>query len=163
MGMPTQPVLDVMRRTMVNLEFVEARSSRNGPYEVTQLINSFLGALAHPLEEFSEELKSLPVSEAVNRGWPAIGKEWPTDREPRSMDELIRLLRNAVAHGNVEFLPDGRGEINALRLWNIDSRSKQRTWGAIVTVDNTRKLLTLFVDLIEERHRDYGWYMPRSA
>jgi hypothetical protein len=32
-----------------------------------------------------------------------------------------------------------------------------------VTVDNTRKLLTLFVDLIEERHRDYGWYMPRSA
>jgi hypothetical protein len=110
-----------------------------------------------------EELKSLPVSEAVNRGWPAIGKEQPTDREPSSVDELIRLLRNAVAHGNVEFLPDGRGEIHALHPWNIDTRSKRRTWSAIVTVGNARQLLTLFVDLIEERHRDYGWYMPRSA
>jgi hypothetical protein len=161
MGMPTQPVLDIMRRTMANLEFVEARSGPNGPYEVTQLMNSFLGALAHPWEAMCNDLNALPLSEAAKRGWPEIGKERPTDEDPTSVGELIRLLRNGVAHGNVEFLPDGRGPIRALRLWN--TRGNRRTWGAIVTVGNARNLLTRFVDLIEERHRDYGWYMPKSA
>ena len=50
-----------------------------------------------------------------------------------------------------------------LQLWNSYTRSNKRTWGATVTVSDARKLLTLFVSLIEERHRDYGWYMPRSA
>ncbi len=115
------------------------------------------------MEEFSEELKSLPVGEAVKRGWPAIGKERPTDEDASSVGELIRLLRNGMAHGNIEFLADGRGEIHVLRLWNTHPRSRRRNWGAIVTVGDARRLLTLFVDLIEERHRDYGWYMPRSA
>ena len=33
---------------MGNLDFIEQHKSDDGPYEVTQLINSFLGALAHP-------------------------------------------------------------------------------------------------------------------
>ena len=44
MGMPHDPVRDIMRRTMHNLKFVEARAGADGPYEVTQLVNSFLGA-----------------------------------------------------------------------------------------------------------------------
>ncbi len=99
----------------------------------------------------------------MKRGWPAIGKERPTDEDASSVGELIRLLRNGMAHGNIEFLADGRGEIHVLRLWNTHPRSRRRNWGAIVTVGDARRLLTLFVDLIEERHRDYGWYMPRSA
>jgi hypothetical protein len=49
MVMPIEPVRDIMRRTMQNLKFVEGHRGANGPYEVTQLLNSFLGALAHPL------------------------------------------------------------------------------------------------------------------
>lgn len=161
MNMPTQPVLDVMRRTMANLEFIEANRSRKGPYEVTQLINSFLGALVHPLEEFPEDLARVPLGEAEVRGWPRIAKERPADRDPGSIAELIRFMRNAMAHGNIEFLPDALGEIAALRLWNVNRG--RRTWGTIVTVRDARKLLTCFADLIEQRHRSYGWYMPRSA
>jgi hypothetical protein len=72
MGMPTQPVLDVMRRTMANLKFIENHSGPNGPYEVTQLINSFLGGLAHPWEAMCEDLNALPLSEVAERGWPKI-------------------------------------------------------------------------------------------
>jgi len=85
-----------MRRTMANLEFVEAHSGPNGPYEATQLIDSFLGALAHPWETMGDDLPKLPLREARS-AWLA--------------------------------------------------RGYQRTQA----------------DLIEERHRDYGWYMPRSA
>ena len=49
MGMPpTEPIRDVVRRTMANLQFIEGHASARGSYEVTQLVNSFLGALAHP-------------------------------------------------------------------------------------------------------------------
>ena len=39
--MPYEPVLDVMRRTMANLRFIEQRKSDDGPFEVTQLLNPF--------------------------------------------------------------------------------------------------------------------------
>jgi hypothetical protein len=35
---------------MANLEFIERHAGAGGRYEVTQLVNSFLGALAHPYE-----------------------------------------------------------------------------------------------------------------
>jgi hypothetical protein len=148
---------------MDNLKFIEARCSPDGPYEITQLLNSFLGALAHPLEAFCEDLERLPLSEAEARGWPRMVKERPTDTEPASAGQMIRFLRHAAVHGNIEFLSDGRGEIKALRLWNINTRTRRRTWGAIVTIEDARKLLTLFVDLIEQRHRDYGWYLSGAA
>ena len=161
MGMPTDAIRDVMRRTMANLKFVEERQTPTGPYEVTQLINSFLGALAHPFEALSEDLNRLELGEAAKYGWPEIKKERATDREPGSIGELIRLLRNAMAHGNIEFLSDRRGEIVALRLHNRDRG--RRTWGAIVTVPDARRLLDRFVALVEERHKDHGWYAPKSA
>ena len=68
--MPFEPVLDIMRRTMENLEFVERHANKDGPYEVTQLINSFLGALAHPWEEFQAELLQMPLADAAAKGWP---------------------------------------------------------------------------------------------
>jgi hypothetical protein len=70
--MPHEPVRDVMRRTMQNLQFVETHKDPNGPYEVTQLLNSFLGALAHPWEKYQVELCSKSLSEAAKIGWPDI-------------------------------------------------------------------------------------------
>jgi hypothetical protein len=154
MGMPMKPVLDIMRRSMQNLSFVEAAAGPSGPYEVTQLINTFLGALVHPYEVMQNDLDAIPVSEAETLGWPAIVCERTSDSEPSSIGDLIRLMRNGVAHGNIEFLPAAWGEIHAIRIWNV--HRGRRTWGAIVTIKNMRRLLAKFVVLIEERHRDFG-------
>jgi hypothetical protein len=161
MGMPTEPIRDIMQRTVVNLQFVERHASPDGPYEVTQLLNSFLGALAHPWEAMQDNLKALPLTEAASRGWPIIQKERPSDDNPKSLDDLIRRMRNAWAHGNIEFLPGRKGEIRALRVWNKDRG--RRTWGAIITVDDARAFLLCFVNLIEELHAKQGWYAPRTA
>ena len=82
MTMPTEPVRDIMRRTMANLAFIERHKSDSGPYEVTQLINSFLGALAHPWEDMKTELRGITLSEGETRGWPRIVKEHTTDHDP---------------------------------------------------------------------------------
>lgn len=163
MGMPTVPVLDIMRRSMANLEFVEAQAGSNGPYEVTQLVNTFLSALAHPFEAMRDDLIALPLSEAARLGWPPITKERPSDRDPASLGDFIRLLRNGFAHGNIEFLGDRKGQIVALRIWNTDPRSHSRNWGTILPVADIRRLLELFVDLVERRYPNVSRYDEGAA
>lgn len=70
MVIPSEPVRDIMRRTMANLDFIEKNAQPDGPFEVTQLINSFLGALAHPWEALQADLLALPLAEAAQRGCP---------------------------------------------------------------------------------------------
>lgn len=163
MGMPTEPILDIMRRSMANLAFVEAHASPSGPYEVTQLVNTFLGALAHPFEAMRDDLMTLSLAEAAGLGWPTIARERPTDSEPSSVGDLIRFLRNGLAHGNITFLSDGKGQIYAIRLWNTNPRTGARNWGAIVTIGDMRRFLESFITLIEQRHKDVGWYARGAA
>ena len=54
--MPHEPTRDMMRRTMKNLEFIESHAKIYGLFEVTQLVNSFLSALAHPWEVHNRSL-----------------------------------------------------------------------------------------------------------
>lgn len=151
MVMPNEPVRDIMRRTMANLAFVESNANRDGLFEVTQLINSFLGALAHPWESMKADFALLSLSDAVKQGWPMISKERPTDKDPTSLGDLVRLMRNSFAHGNITFLPSESGEIRALRILNADSKGR-RTWGAIVTVEDARSFLECFAATAEKIH-----------
>jgi HEPN pEK499 p136 len=159
--MPDEPTRDVMRRTMQNLQFVEAHKGPAGPHEVTQLLNSFLGALVHPWEAFRNDLSGKSLAEAVATGWPHIAKERRSDRDPESLSDLVRLMRNAIAHGNLEFLPGSTGDIRALRIWNNDRG--RRTWGALLTVTEMRAFLECFVNLAEELDTDQNRSAPRRA
>lgn len=146
--MPHEPVLDIMRRTMRNLSFIETHASETGPFEVTQLINSFMGAMAHPWEQLKTELVSISIDDATRQGWPQVSKEMACHQEPQFLGDLIRLIRNAIAHGNITYLPDGKGHIAALRIKN---KNRQRTtWTAIITPADMRRFLECFVQLVEE-------------
>lgn len=149
--MPHEPVLDVMRRTMANLAFVEQHAGREGPFEVTQLINSFLGALAHPWEKLAPSL-DMPLEQAALEGWPIPSSDAGVGPAPPSLGDLVRLLRNGVAHGNLRFLQGGRGEIKAIQIENFN-KAGRRTWRGTITVENMRSLLHQFVVLIEDIHR----------
>jgi hypothetical protein len=147
--MPHESVRDVMRRTIQNLDFIEAHKSPHGPYEVTQLVNSFLGAMAHPWETYQMEICGRSLSEAAANGWPKITKERPRDHDPETLGELVHFMRNAIAHGNIQFLRGPAADIKAVKIWNKD-RNGVRTWGAIITVRDMRAFLRSFVGLAEE-------------
>ena len=150
--MPSEPVVEMMRRTLASLEFIERHMTDAGPYEVTQLVNSFLGALAHPWERLRDDLNRMPLTDAALLGWPELRKDLPDDVDPTSLGNLLYLVRNAFAHGNVEFLPDPSGEIFAVRFWN-KNRQHKRNWGATLTVVDLRRFLVCFVELAEDLHR----------
>jgi hypothetical protein len=146
--MPREPAVDIMHRTMKNLEFIRSHPGTTGPYEVTRLVNAFLRALAHPWENLKDDLKALSISDATAKGWPPIQKEQPSDREPSSLGQLIGFVRNGLAHGNIEFLPGSQGDIRAVHIWNNDHG--RRTWGTIITTADMRAFLVCFVKLAEE-------------
>jgi hypothetical protein len=149
---------ETMRRTMANLRIIErelgdrkargVRVAEEGPFEITQLVNSFLGALAHPWERTRGALNELPIAEARDSGWPVVGSD-RGEQEPETLGDFLRLVRNGFAHGNVQFIPDEHGGIETVRFWNTHPRSGKRTWGSALGVSDLRQFLECFAALAE--------------
>ncbi|MGN6370354.1 MAG: HEPN family nuclease [Phycisphaerae bacterium] len=143
---PRYPVREMMRRTMRNLQFLQDRATLKGPYATTQLINSFLCALVHIKEKYDRHIPQtiLPVP-----GWNVITTS--PFIAPKTIRALVVLLRHAVAHGNVEMLPDSgqrNGEVAFIRLWNVPPSTNKKNWEATISVQDLGTLLDSFVELM---------------
>lgn len=152
MGMPKERVRGLMERTLFNLDYIHRRQrGKDGPFEVTQLLNSFLGALIHPKEAWFEFIPMMPISELAEDGWPPIpnrydlfSPERTKPESPKHLQDLVRLMRNALAHGNMELIPDRQGNINGIRLWNLNKQDKV-TWATQIDTFNLDQFLRRFV------------------
>lgn len=144
-------VRDFAQRTHSNLTFIEAHVSQNPDaqlYEVTQLINSLLGLLVFPQQRFYDRIPPTPIQELSAQGWPNIqtlSGMPPCD----NLRDLVRYLRNAIAHFNLEFMADpATHHITGLQLWN--TYKDKETWRIQLTIPQLRQLAFRFIDLIEE-------------
>jgi len=138
---------------MVNLRYVEERQTDQGPYEVTQLINSFLGAFAHPWEKYKKGIRRKHLEEAWAEGWPRLDKEEQADKDLKFLGDQLRLIRNGIAHGNIEMLcKNAEGDITHLKIWNLKQPSKpeSRDWGTVVAIGQLREFLDCFVVLADQ-------------
>lgn len=148
---PDHVVQDFARRTQQNLAAIrELRPAGQPVYEVTQLINSLLGLLVFPKEEFFQVIPNTPVALLRRDGWP-IPEVAPGYQQVRNLRELIRYLRNAVAHFNIEFLPKplsnmGTPEIEGLRVWN--TWEGRKTWEATLTLDELEGITERFIAIV---------------
>jgi hypothetical protein len=150
-------VREVMRRTRVNLDAINSDYEQGrGVFEVTQLVNSFLSAFAHPWEEWGEELNRISIEDAMAQGWPEITGEDERDDVPEYLGHLVRLIRNGITHGNFRFIGVPDQDIEAIFLWN-ENRG-WRTWGTTLDVETLKQLL----DCIEALARDLPNRVPRE-
>jgi hypothetical protein len=157
-------VLDFARRTKKNLEFIEevvARSSTDSGhqvYEVTQLINSLLGLLVFPKERYYDDLPEIPLQDLVKDGWPEI-RLLVGRFEPKNLKQLMRYLRNGIAHHNIEFTSQDGKTISGLIIWNI--RNKRIDWKVELTLNDIRLIVYKFIELLEERIVNRQGIQPR--
>lgn len=145
-----QIVRDFVERTRVNLAHIEnSLSEGDEVYEVTQLVNSLLGLLVFPEQRYFYQIPETPLNQLEKQGWPKIKVvgEYPPANDLR---EQMRYLRNSIAHFNLRFLTNEKSEISGIRVWNINPRkeSRPKTWEAKISLDDLRKLVNKFVDLI---------------
>lgn len=139
---PNYPIREIMLRTIRNLQFIEAHATLKGPYDTTQLINSFLGAFVHVKERFD---KRIPKVAFPPSGWPNIQTNAP-HAHPHNLRQFVRLVRNGISHGNVEIL--GGKKIEGIRIWNTPTGSLARNWEADISEGELRQLLFAFVKLM---------------
>ncbi|MFA5872347.1 MAG: HEPN family nuclease [Anaerolineales bacterium] len=141
-------LLDYARRTQKNLEFLE-NAVRQEPekeiFEVTQLINSLLGLLVFPFERMRNQIPSKPLQDLEAEGWvvPEVVGDFP---QVDNLRELIRYLRNAVAHFNIEFIADKNNQISGVYVWN--TYHNEKTWKAEMTIAGLRNNVYRFIELI---------------
>lgn len=143
---------DYTERTKKNLLYIE-KMVRNKPdleiYETTQLINSLLGLLIFPFEESKRDNIKIPyktLDTMEEEGWkiPKVVGDFP---QVQNLKELIRYLRNSVAHFNIKFLSDEKRQIHGLQVWNIDYHLGIN-WKAELSVSDLRDNVFRFIDLI---------------
>lgn len=143
-------VSDFAKRTRANLwtlRKIQSSDKNIEVYEVTQLINSMLGLLVFPEQKFFNRIPQTPLTELVNQGWP-IPKVEGNYPQVDNLRELVRYLRNAITHFNVEFIADSSGQIDGLRVWNINPRTETTTWKARITIAGIEMITEKFIQLL---------------
>lgn len=114
-------IADFASRTLRNLDRIQQaeQDGENNVFPITQLWNSLLGLIVMPRERDERLIPETPISDLRTEGWPlpveAVG-------DSDTLRDLVRHLRNAVAHGNVRFTADEDRQIVSLTLWNMPLR-----------------------------------------
>lgn len=143
-------VKDFAHRTRRNLEVIEQTKAAQPDadvYEVTQLINSMLGLLVFPQQAYYEAIPDTPLAELKESGWPVpdVTGKYP---QASTLRELVRYMRNAIAHFNIEFLLDETSQIAGIKLWNMNRG--QRTWETRLRLEDLREITKRFVEMLCE-------------
>lgn len=141
--------LGFAERTRKNLEFVEAALAEGEDvHVVTQLVTSLLGLIVFPWERgFAEYARTVNLAGLAEKGWPL----WEVrGRSCETLGELIRLLRHAVAHGNVRFSSDSRQVHEVvIEFWNYSPRDRRIDWETSISAPALREFCAKFIHLVE--------------
>jgi hypothetical protein len=148
-------VRDFAERTRHNLEFIRAALKKPDQeaaahkqaevYEVTQLINSMLGLLVFPQQEYFEAIPRTPLRDLVAEGWPELDVTPGLPDQVDNLSDLMRYLRNAITHFNVKFLAPS-GHLEGLRVCN--RRHGKKTWEAELSLEQLEKITDQFIGMI---------------
>jgi len=141
-------VRDFAIRTKQNLEFIRQVDERNEyqVFEVTQLINSMLGLLVFPKEHYWDKIPEISIDEMKDTGWP-IPQLVGDSPQISGLRDLVRYLRNAIAHFHIEFVADPSGRINGVRVKNI--YRQEVIWHAELSITDLEIITIKFIDLLE--------------
>lgn len=142
-------IQDFARRTRKHLEVIDRlHAEGHEVYEVTQLVNSTLGWLIFPQQEYVDRIPHTPLDELERDGWP-MPKVKGRFHQVKDLNQLIHYLRNAIAHFNIRFRSDGQNEISVLQVWNEDRGRK--AWEAELSVRDLRGIAERFIkSLLDE-------------
>jgi hypothetical protein len=149
-----QVVKDFAQRTLRNLEYIENHAESGEVFEATQLINSMLGLLIFPQQEFYDSIPETSLADLEKQGWPRIstsGDLTMLPKDAKTLKGLMRYLRNGIAHFNLEFLADESSQIYGIRIWNLagGELSGTKNWEAVISLEDLRILLRKFEALIQ--------------
>jgi len=141
---------EFIARTEANLRAIDELSKQGANvYEVTQLINSLLGLLIFPKERMFYKIPHIRREDMEREGWPLPYEE---KSQVRNLRELVKSIRNAVAHFNIELTHD-ENEIVGIRFENYsldDEDKKEPIWVGKFELDSLRRFVYMLLARIRK-------------
>lgn len=148
--------LSFARRTKSNLDFIQQASGdpKLQVYEVTQLVNSLLGLLLFPRTYTLGYFRSYKLNQLDPHCWPDLTNQSNArDKLPIiTLEQVLREMRNAVAHNDLSFIPDRNNDIQRIVFQNENSKgfdNPYREWSLQLTLPELRLLLNSLLSLYE--------------
>lgn len=143
--------LGLAERTRKNLSHIEnAYAEGADVHVITQLANSLLGLIVFPWERhFAQQVAQVSLTVLEGDGWPM----WEiTQGYANSLGQLIRCLRNGIAHGHMTFSSDSRllAEV-VVQVQDYHPSATESYWTAKISAANLREFCYRFIDLIDQR------------
>jgi len=137
---------EFIARTQKNLIAIECLKEKGvDVYEVTHLLNSMLVLLIFPKERrLYEKIQPKSWDTMVEEGWPLPSGD---KAHVSDLEELIRHMRNAVAHCKFNLTTD-HDEISSIEFRDIPS-----FWTGVYDVASLRKFVYMFLDHIQSSSR----------
>lgn len=122
-------IKDFIKRTKENLDLYIDQNKRNPsryPWEVTAIINSFLGLIILPQEKETELLKNIKI--------PRITEKIKISK--RTSEALFKHLRNSVAHGHFFDNIIGEENIEKISFTDYNPTNKKRTFQITLSIQD---------------------------
>lgn len=125
---------DFVERTINNLKWIDTKNSIDKTnkdstifYEFTNLINQCLGLILLP-SQFSNDafLKCFPQELKIYEVDDSIVKKLKSD-EPKILSNVLRHIRNGIAHGHIQQVIDGSDDITDVKIWDVDQNIENPT------------------------------------
>jgi HEPN pEK499 p136 len=131
-------------RCKKNLLYIEqAKQSGHDVHVVTQIITSSLGLIVFPWEKKADlKIRGTLLSDLDESTWPT----WDETKPSKGVGQLIHNLRNAIAHGNIQFSSDDREASNVV----VTFRSESGDWKATISAQDLKNFCLRFIDFIED-------------
>ena len=142
------------RRSMKNLQFILDVGAGADVHPVTQTISALLGIVVFPWEKSAlHGVKKKRLAVARSEGWPPWTMSGPRvdSNKVKTIGNLIELLRNSVAHGNVTFDSDSRlsSKVN-VTFENRPKGSDKPDWQASIRADQLALFCQKFSAFVED-------------
>ena len=142
------------RRSMKNLQFVLDVGAGADVHPVTQTISALLGIVVFPWEKSAfRAVKTKRLAVARSEGWPPWTMSGPRvdSNKVKTIGNLLKLLRDSVAHGNVRFDSDCRlpSEVN-VTFENYPKGSDKADWQASIRADQLALFCQKFSAFVED-------------
>ena len=135
-------------RTLENLNIIENSTSKS--YEITQLINSFVGLLVLPKEKAFSNIDDAMIKEPILNTIKSnvkICKSKTGKDESINLKNIVKHLRNGVCHFRIDFY--GNQNIEKIRITDFYKNTKKQI--KIQTFDTT-----LEVELLRDFVMEFG-------
>lgn len=148
--LPEDRISGFFQRTMTNLCFVRENAKEDGPYEATQLVCSFLGAIL-AWENLARDQKTLvrkvirEMEMTSNGTWALLDRDADSTSTPSDHFQELEWIRHGFAHGRISFV-NKSGKIVGLHVRNEWGTTN---WGSELTLDQLDELLKKYFEIAD--------------